>query len=121
MQVVDTKKSEYGPQRKRTPSGRLLHCCCICGRLDVWSPTWVSYCSIREIDEGRPFPKFCSDECRRKGGIAACDVTDEMKRKAKDAEWREPRVAYREANDREKYRAAVEKQKTDAHLDSVMP
>jgi hypothetical protein len=34
-----------------------------------------------------------------------------MRRKAKDAEWREPNVVYREATDREKYAESAYQQR----------
>lgn len=34
-QVVDTANSETDPQRRKASNGRLLHCCCICGKLDL--------------------------------------------------------------------------------------
>lgn len=110
MLVVDLEKSEYGRQRRRSMSGRLIHCCCICGTTDVWSRNWSVWCSIKELDDEAPVSKFCSAACRDKGGPNARNITEEMKRKAKDAEWREPKIVYREANEREKYRAAISAQ-----------
>lgn len=111
MQVVDLSRSENGWQRRRANDGRPLHCCCICGRLDVWGPDWTTFCSLKEIDDGTPIPKFCSKACRMKGGRAAGAVTIEMKIRARDAEWREPRLVYREANELEKYAEALHSQK----------
>lgn len=112
MQVVDHERSEVSPQRRRTNDGRLLHCCCICGHLNVWSSGWSTYCSERQIDEGDLIPKFCSDNCRVAGGVAARKVTREMMRRARDAEWREPNIVYREATDSEKYADARERQRS---------
>lgn len=111
MKVVDDKTSEHGLQRRKMSNGRLLHCCCICGVVAPWTDGWSTYCSIREIDDGLPIPKFCSEKCRLQGGVAARDVTPEMKQRAKDAEWRPPTLAYREATDREKYRDAMHSQR----------
>ena len=112
MLVIDTKRSERGWQRRKTATGRLLHCCCICGRLAEWNSNWSTYCSLKEIDDGAPIPKFCSLDCRERGGSEAVNVTGEMRQKAKDAEWREPEVVYRQATDREKYcEAAFQQQR----------
>lgn len=111
--VVDWEKSEHGLQRRRTSGNfpRLLHCCCICGKLEPWGPTWTVYCSIKELDDEAPIPKFCSRKCRNKGGDEAQAVTEEMKRRAKDAEWREPEFVYRDATEKEKYNAALRRQR----------
>lgn len=111
MQVIDTERSEKGEQRRRNNAGRLIHVCCICGHDDVWGDTWSYYGSIEDCDNGVPLPKFCSDRCRRKGGSAAHLVTDEMKAKARDAEWRAPKIVYRPATDTEKFRAALQRQR----------
>ena len=113
MQVVDWKRSEYGPQRKKTPDGRLLHCCCICGKLEPWNNNWTCYASVKELDDQVPIPKFCSPACRSEGGSRAQKVTKEMKRAAKDLEWRDPITAYREATGGEKYNAAAAQQRRD--------
>lgn len=105
--VLDLEKSEKGPQRKKSATGRLLHCCCICGAISIWGATWSTYCSMKELDEETPISKFCSEPCQKQGGKEAKNVTDEMRRKAKDAEWRDPEPAYREATAAEKYNAAV--------------
>lgn len=106
LQVVDWDKSERGPQRRKTAQGRLLHCCCICGRIDTWGDGWSTYCSEGDIDDGVPVPKFCSEDCRSKGGRGASNVTPAMKQAAKDSERREPALAYRDATEREKYNHA---------------
>jgi len=63
------------------------------------------------MDDGAAIPKFCSEECRAKGGPMARSVTKEMKDLARDAEFRPPTIAYREATDVEKYRAAQSEQR----------
>ena len=68
---------------------------------------------MKELDDAVPIPKFCSWECQKRGGPNAQNVTAEMKRRAKDAEWREPEIAYRPATEREKYNdAAYEQHRT---------
>src|SRR6185312_1281190 len=116
MKVVDFENSERGPQRRRGAGNRALHCCCICGRLDVWSDTWSTYCSERDLDEEAAIPKFCSTACRKKGGPNAANVTLEMREGAKAAEWRDPLPAYRDATDREKYFAATQRQRNRAQV-----
>lgn len=107
MQVVDTEKSERGPQRRRATDGRLVHCCCVCGKVEPWGDAWTSYHCIKELDDESPIPKFCSAECKATGGARARNVTEAMKRKAKEAEWREPAVVYREQTEKEKYAQAA--------------
>ena len=107
MMVVDSERSERGPQRKKATDGRLLHCCCVCGKLDTWGDSWSCFASYKDMDDGYPYPKFCSDTCADKAGTAAENITLEMKRKAKDAEWREPNTVWRPATHREKYNAAA--------------
>lgn len=111
MLVIDHERSEHGPQRRKSGNGRLLHCCCVCGRLDTWGDSWSSSYSYKDLEDSIPIPKFCSATCRDKGGADAQDITDEMKKIAKDAEWREPETAYREATSIEKYRDAAHHQK----------
>ncbi len=113
MQVVDTARSERGQQRRKTSDGKLLHCCCICGRLEAWRKDWTAHYSIKDLDDGNPIPKFCSDACKRKGGHRASAVTVEMKQTARNAELREPNIVYREATDEEKYRAAAGQQRRE--------
>lgn len=113
MLVVDWERSEHGSQRRKTAGGRLLHCCCICGVLAPWGDDWSTYCSVKDLDDCAPIPKFCSTDCRARGGSAAVNVTDEMKQKAKDSEWRSPEAAYRGATGREKYNAAASEQRRE--------
>jgi len=112
MKVVDTKKSEVGWQPKKASNGRLLHCCCICGKLETWGDTWSTYCSVKDMDDVEAIPKFCSEWCQKAGGPKASNVTSEMKQRARDSEWREPVTVWREATESEKYhRAAAEQRK----------
>jgi hypothetical protein len=112
MLVMDSEKSEIGHQPRRAANGRRLHCCCICGKLDVWGSTWSTYCSVTEMDDCKPIPKFCSEWCQKAGGKESSNVTEEMKLRARDAEWREPEIIWREQTEREKYAdAAYQQQK----------
>lgn len=111
MLVRDNEKSEIGQQPRRAANGRLLHCCCICGKLDVWGDTWSTYCSVKDMDDGEPIPKFCSKPCQKMGGPNASAVTDKMKRHARDCEWREPETVWREQTPTEKYADAAHEQK----------
>lgn len=112
MQVMDTEKSELGLQRRKS-GNRLLHCCCICGKLETWGSTWSTYCSVKDMDDSAPIPKFCSDWCQKAGGDEASNVTDEMKQRASDAEWREPEIVWREQSPAEKYADAAYQQKRE--------
>lgn len=107
MKVVDTERSERGKQRRKTAEGRLLHCCCICGQVSPWGDSWSAFCSDKDLDDGVPIPKFCSEACRQKGGSKAELVSKEMKETAKGAELREPNLVYREATETEKYADAA--------------
>lgn len=44
------------------PSGQ-IHICSACGRSSVWGPGWVWYGSYRQVDDGLPPFKACSDAC----------------------------------------------------------
>jgi hypothetical protein len=79
----------------------------------MWGDNWTTYCSEKNIDDSLPIPKFCSRKCRKQGGPAARLITEEMKQRARDAEWREPETAYREATGREKYDAAAYQQRKE--------
>jgi len=113
MLVMDLDRSERGRQRRRATNGRLMHCCCICGKVDLWGEGWSTWCSEKDLDDEIPIPKFCSPACREHGGPKARNVTEEMKRKAKDAEWREPKIVWKEATDRQKYAEAKYLQQRD--------
>lgn len=43
-----------------------LHICSVCQTRGPWTESWGWYGSWKDIDEGRPVKKFCSDECRGK-------------------------------------------------------
>lgn len=116
--VVDYKNSEVGEQRRRDRHGRLLHSCCICGKLDRWGKSWSFYGSLKDEDDCVALPKFCSKACQSKGGARAELVTDDMKKRARDAEWRGPKLAYREATQAERYRMAVERQRLPTPVDA---
>jgi len=82
---------EVGPQRRLSGNGLILHCCCICQKLDAWGYHWSAYYSEKDLEDGDPIPKFCSEPCRERGGVSAKNVTQEMKRAARDLEFREPK------------------------------
>ena len=65
------------------------------------------------MDESRAIPKFCSRSCQEKGGPEARNVTEAMKQAARELEWREPRIVFREREmtDREKWQEAVRRQR----------
>jgi hypothetical protein len=111
MRVVDWKNSEHGPQRRRDAGGRLLHCCCICGRLAPWGDGWSYYGSYKDLEDGTPVPKFCSEVCKAKGGPDAAHVTAEMKETARASEWREPTLQYCTATEAERYNSALQRQR----------
>ena len=120
MLVVDTERSERDPQRRKSTTGRLLHCCCICGKLEPWGSTWSGYYSIKDIDDCVPIPKCCSDPCRDRAGPEARNVTEEMKATARAGEMREPNIVYREATPAEvaaaNYNRAIDDQRRRARI-----
>jgi hypothetical protein len=73
--------------RRVTLDGRALHCCCICGRLEPWGPTWSHYSNWIEIDDQKPIAKCCSDDCRAEAGKNCENVTKAMKKRAQDVEF----------------------------------
>lgn len=83
--------TEIGMQRRKTKNGKLLHCCCICGVVEPWGRTWSWFGSYKEEDDGSPLAKFCSDLCRGKSGLSCQNVTDAMKKSAREKEWRYPK------------------------------
>lgn len=111
MQVLDTKCSERGPQRRRDANGRALHSCCVCGKTETWGPTWSAYYSWKDLDDKVRVPKFCSDKCKSTAGPKAKNITEAQIAVAHEHEMRPPRPAYRDATASEKYRAAVERQR----------
>ena len=52
-------------RRKRTPDGRAIHCCSTCGHRAPWDENWEWYGSYKDIDEGTPVAKFCSEKCKK--------------------------------------------------------
>lgn len=112
---IDADKSERGRQRRRAgegPGAPLLHCCCICHTVAPWGDGWSTYCSEGDIDDSVAVPKFCSRLCAEKGGPRARNVTKAMREAARDLEWRESRIVYREREmtEREKWQEAVRRQ-----------
>lgn len=112
IREIDSTKTEIGPQRRKM-GNRLLHACCICHTVAPWGEGWSTYCSEADIDDGVAIPKFCSRLCAEKGGPEARNVTKAMKEAARELEWREPRVVWREREmtDREKWQEAVRRQR----------
>ena len=41
----------------------MRHRCTICGRDGFWGPTWSWYGSYKQLDDGAPVVKICSDAC----------------------------------------------------------
>lgn len=46
------------------PSGK-VHTCAICGTQGEWKKPWTWYGSYKELDDGKPILKFCSDVCAK--------------------------------------------------------
>jgi hypothetical protein len=100
---------EFGPQR-RMVGGRPLHCCCICGNLGLWDDGWSWFGSVKDEDEGKPLAKFCTSKCAAKAGPNCENVTEAMKRAAKDAEMRPPKP-YKAPPQRRSYADAAYEQR----------
>ena len=107
---VDSARSEKGEQRRVSKSGRLLHCCCVCGVLNTWRDGWSAFCSMKQIDDGEAYAKFCSLACRQRGGKDAANVTSEMIKQAWSKQWRDARLLYREDTQLEKFTDAAKRQ-----------
>lgn len=73
--------------RRRALDGRMLHACCVCRVVAPWSEGWSSFCSMREIDEGLPIAKFCSEACAESAGPKCERITEKMKEEARDLEY----------------------------------
>lgn len=43
----------------------LLHVIAGCGRREHWNENWMWYGSYRDLEDGKPVEKFCSEECAR--------------------------------------------------------
>ena len=71
-----------GERRRDIRTGRALHCCCVCGHLGPWNSEWSWYGSYREVDDGEPVQKFCSDACKAN----QLAVTVEMAAEARERE-----------------------------------
>lgn len=84
---------EVGQQRRKSLDGRLLHACCVCPTLDVWGETWSYYASVKEEDDGTPYPKFCSAACKAHAGLCARNIQQSAIIAAKEREWRDPNPA----------------------------
>ena len=69
--------------RRRTRTGQLLHCCAVCDKLAPWDYNWSWYGSYKEMEDGTPVQKFCSDKCK-KNQLA---VTIEMCIEAREKEY----------------------------------
>ena len=110
MQIMDLAASEFGDQRRKQ-GNKLLHSCCICGKLDVWGKTWEAYYSIKDMDDCAAIPKFCSVACSMQSGPECRDVTQKMIDDAYAREFRPPNIVYRDMTEKEKYQAALQKQK----------
>jgi hypothetical protein len=42
--------------------GTRLHTCSICGKTDIWGPSWSWFGSLMDLDNGE-IVKFCGPEC----------------------------------------------------------
>lgn len=48
------------------PVVKTIHRCSVCGTEGHWSKDWSWFGSIRDIEDGNPVEKFCSDDCKEK-------------------------------------------------------
>lgn len=51
--------------REVTAPGRVSHTCSICGKIEPWSESWSWFGSYKELEDGKPILKFCSDVCKQ--------------------------------------------------------
>lgn len=68
--------------RERPPSGK-VHKCTVCGKEDIWGPTWSWYGSYADLEEGRVALRFCSDACA--GDKAKVELNIERLKKLDEA------------------------------------
>lgn len=72
---------DFDTRRRHRVTKRPLHACGTCGFLDVWGKDWRWYGSYRDIDDGEPVAKFCSDACQKRGEIIGlADCADKSRR-----------------------------------------
>lgn len=43
-----------------------VHCCSVCGTVGLWGPSWQWFGSYKDLDEGKPIVKVCSEACKKK-------------------------------------------------------
>lgn len=56
---------------------RQTHTCSVCGRRAQWGSSWTWWGSWRDLDDGKPVYKFCSDACRQKAAEAIIEQRKE--------------------------------------------
>lgn len=39
------------------------HTCSVCAQVAAWGPTWQWFGSHKDLDDGRPILKICSEAC----------------------------------------------------------
>lgn len=45
-----------------------MHTCCVCGKTSEWNLSWSWFGSEKELEDGKPVFKVCSDRCKRNAG-----------------------------------------------------
>lgn len=70
----------FGP-RRRTPTGKALHCCVVCNKLSPWGDKWAWYGSLKEEDDGTPIQKFCSNKCKKNQSAVTLEMCAEAREK----------------------------------------
>lgn len=58
---------------RKTPEGRVVHQCSICGAHSPWSDDWQWYGSYKVMEDSGVMVKTCSDACREGLGQRALD------------------------------------------------
>lgn len=63
MLRINTRSLLQLNQQRHQQGLRPLHQCTVCGQASEWGPTWSSYGSMMDEDDGT-LAKFCSTACR---------------------------------------------------------
>lgn len=55
--------------------GERYHTCSVCRKMGKWTASWSWYGSYKDLDDGKPIIKVCSEKCRKAAGIIGAGVT----------------------------------------------
>jgi len=61
----------------------MIHQCSICGVNQEWNDNWSWYGSIKDMENGLPIVKTCSEECREIAGQAPIESKPKKRKESK--------------------------------------